>query len=156
MNPGDLLEQLAPLRQPEAVHWWPPAPGWWLLALLLAGCLCYAGYRLWQFYRRGAPLRAARAELEAIEARSDALSARAAALSALQRQTAMALAGRENCAGLTGERWAAFLNSLTRDGSVHFDSTLAEFAYRAEVAHDDYDDALRATRAWLATLERPA
>ena len=31
MNP---LDQLQPLIAPPAIHWWPPAPGWWLLALL--------------------------------------------------------------------------------------------------------------------------
>jgi hypothetical protein len=32
MNP---LDQLEPLITPAPIGWWPPAPGWWLLALLL-------------------------------------------------------------------------------------------------------------------------
>jgi hypothetical protein len=32
MNPLDRLE---PLIAPAPIGWWPPAPGWWLLALLL-------------------------------------------------------------------------------------------------------------------------
>ena len=31
MNP---LDQLEPLIAPAPISWWPPAPGWWLLALL--------------------------------------------------------------------------------------------------------------------------
>jgi hypothetical protein len=32
MNP---LDQLEPLIAPAPVGWWPPAPGWWLLTLLV-------------------------------------------------------------------------------------------------------------------------
>ena len=32
MNP---LDQLEPLIAPAPIGWWPPAPGWWLLAVLV-------------------------------------------------------------------------------------------------------------------------
>ena len=31
MNPEMMLSQLAPLREPAAIGWWPLAPGWWIL-----------------------------------------------------------------------------------------------------------------------------
>ncbi|MDA1370085.1 MAG: DUF4381 domain-containing protein [Proteobacteria bacterium] len=35
MDSEELLEQLADIHLPQAVSYWPPAPGWWILALLL-------------------------------------------------------------------------------------------------------------------------
>lgn len=45
MNP---LDQLQPLIDPPPVPWWPPAPGWWLLAALLPLLL----WGLWHLLRR--------------------------------------------------------------------------------------------------------
>ena len=39
------LEQLQPLLAPPAVSLWPPAPGWWLLAILLP----LLGLALWHW-----------------------------------------------------------------------------------------------------------
>ncbi len=50
----DPLADLPPLAMPEAISWWPPAPGWWLLAaLLLASCgwLALLGWRSFQHGR---------------------------------------------------------------------------------------------------------
>jgi hypothetical protein len=35
MNP-DPLAQLRDIHLPEPVSWWPPAPGWWGLALVVS------------------------------------------------------------------------------------------------------------------------
>lgn len=38
LPPGalDLLNQLRDVQEPAAPHWFPPAPGWWVLLLLIA------------------------------------------------------------------------------------------------------------------------
>ncbi|WP_038821177.1 DUF4381 family protein, partial [Pseudomonas syringae] len=41
MNP---LDQLQPLIAPDAVGFWPLAPGWWALLLLIPA----AGWGLWR------------------------------------------------------------------------------------------------------------
>ena len=33
------LNQLKDVRLPQAVSWWPPAPGWWVLAIILLSLL---------------------------------------------------------------------------------------------------------------------
>ncbi len=40
MNP-DPLAQLRDIHLPEAIGWWPPAPGWWLLTLLFILALAF-------------------------------------------------------------------------------------------------------------------
>ena len=34
MNPDAIVSLLEPLRSPDAVPFWPPAPGWWVLGLI--------------------------------------------------------------------------------------------------------------------------
>ena len=48
MDSEELLERLADIHLPMAVSYWPPAPGWWLLALLLL----VAGFLLTRRYIR--------------------------------------------------------------------------------------------------------
>lgn len=156
MNPQSITAQLAPLRAPDPISWWPPAPGWWLLALLALAVLLLLARALWRFHRRGAPLRAARGTVEALRNSSAGLDERTAELARLQRQLAIRFAGRRACAGLTGAAWAEFLNSLAPSGEFYFDATLTDLPYRGQVTEEDWKDLVDATSRWLVSLERPA
>lgn len=35
MNPQDLLSQLRDVRAPADIGWWPIAPGWWVLSIMV-------------------------------------------------------------------------------------------------------------------------
>lgn len=155
MNPDAIVDMLEPLRTPGAVGWWPPAPGWWVLAIMGLALVGYALRSLWRFHRRGAPLRAAKAALIVIENANLDNLARASALAELQRRLAMRIAGRKACAGLTGERWAAFLNAMTPGKGPYFDALLAELAYQPEIQTHRCEEAHEATRQWLNALARP-
>ena len=50
MNP-DLLSQLRDIHTAAPVPWWPPAPGWWILGLLLLVLLVWLGRRILARYR---------------------------------------------------------------------------------------------------------
>jgi hypothetical protein len=154
VNPQSITDMLAPLRTPGPIGWWPPAPGWWILAALMLLLLVLLLRRLWQYHRRGAPLRRARSELARIQASDDSTGQRAAALFRLQRALAIRLRGRRHCAGLTGRAWFDFLNSIAGDKPL-FDPELADLPYRPEVTPRTLQDLIEATEDWLGRLERP-
>ena len=123
MTPGGLAmsDPLAELRgyhPPDPVSWWPPAPGWWLLALLILGLLtwvtvCAVGAWRRRRLARAAP-RAALDELAALRAalaRNGDAAAFARGLSRLLRRFALARYPRRAVAGLSGEDWLAFLDA---------------------------------------------
>ncbi len=56
----DLLQQLKDIHLPVEPTWWPPAPGWWVLALIVIGLIIWAAGRLRAAYRRRRPLKLAR------------------------------------------------------------------------------------------------
>jgi hypothetical protein len=135
--PGE-ADPLAALRDwhlPEPVPWWPPAPGWWLVAglALLLGSL--ALFRWWVRWRRTAPARAALAELKALRALLvPGVDDRrfAARVAALLRRLALARYPRPQVAGLAGRHWLEFLDRTGEAGAFTRGPgrLLAEIPYR--------------------------
>ena len=64
----DLLQQLRDIHLPADPTWWPPAPGWWLLALACLGLIVWAGLKLLAAYRRRKPLKLARSYYDQVYA----------------------------------------------------------------------------------------
>ncbi len=115
----DPLSQLRDIHVPMAPHWWPPAPGWWLLTLIIV-TLAVLGIRFaWQRYRDGAPLRRARSDLEqsfsyfSIARQGGELAAKrtlADTVNAVLKRLALVRYPRAEVAELSGARWNAFLD----------------------------------------------
>jgi hypothetical protein len=119
MNPGtDPLAALHPLRLPDPVGWWPPAPLWWLLALLALALLALAARALWGRVRRERYRRAALRELAvaAREVRDTDPRAFAARAANILRRAALARYRRAEVAPLCGTAWLEFLDRTAGTG----------------------------------------
>ena len=135
---------LRDLHLPEAVGWWPPAPGWWLLFAVLLAAAVYGLVQAWRAYRRNAPRRVALAELarlqQAWQADRDVI-ALGVRLSPLLRRAMLAYAPRPEIAGLTGDAWLEWLDRGLNDRpfSAGPGRLLAELPYRRPVDLFDVD-----------------
>lgn len=106
------LEQLRNIHLPDPVSWWPPAPGWWILGVLILSVIA-AG--IW-WYRNPSvrAYRVARKELKNLreeyqESQDDVRLVKE--LSVLLRRYALAVFGRQRVASLIGNAWMMFLNN---------------------------------------------
>ena len=135
------LAQLADIHGAAEPQWWPPAPGWWLLAgIVLVGLLVLArrfALRLAERRRRRTWLD----ELEALRERHDPAQAPheyLAALNRLFRAVALRAFPGTACARLEGEEWVAFLSDrMPEEETLEPLQALARGPYEAVPAFDD-------------------
>lgn len=119
-------DQAQPLAQLLDIHataepaWWPPAPGWWVLGLVLLGVLIYLLRRL---AKRLAVRRRRRAWLKELGCLSAAHDPGAdphgylAAVNRLFRAVALRAFPGTECARLEGDGWVTFLSGLMPEGA---------------------------------------
>lgn len=112
MNPIDFSQiPLRDIHLPAPVGWWPPAPGWWILAGLILGALVVALVRYRRRYRERAALKALQGVLADLESGAEPVFC-LQRVSMILRRFAMSVAGRGDAVpGLTGERWLGYLDS---------------------------------------------
>jgi hypothetical protein len=150
---------LRDLHLPEAISWWPLAPGWWVL---IAGALIALSYlvHLYLQHRSGsAARRYALRQLDALtaefEQHGDAV-AFSSNVSELLRRTMLAYAPRGEVAGLTGEAWLQWLDRGLDRPRFQGDAgrKLLELPYRRpddELSALELVDVVAAVRQRLAT-----
>jgi hypothetical protein len=130
----DPLSQLHDIHLPAAISWWPPAPLWWLLAvlvLLTAVWMLYLGLRAWQ---RRAFKRQALRELAHLRMLDDPHHL-VCELALLVRRVALAVFPHENVASLHGQAWLQFLDrsGATQAFSQGVGRYLANIPYQREL-----------------------
>jgi len=108
-----MVARLRDIKGIDEVSWWPPAIGWWLLAVLVIALLftLVSVVRNLRRYPAGSWRRHAWKQLRALRQQASRMPAPqlASELSELLRRIAIARLGRDRAAGLSGERWLAWL-----------------------------------------------
>lgn len=106
---------LKDIHLPGPLNFWPPAPGWWLLALVVPLTIVLFRY-IYKRMRRQTAVKTARKLLAKIRRESQADAREAlVALSALLRRVAISTALRSDVASLRGEAWLAYLDQSLAD-----------------------------------------
>ena len=155
------MEQL-PLRDihlPDAVDFWPPAPGWWALALLLSA-LAFGLRHLYKRMRRRSAVKIAGDLLQNMRRQHDGDAKQTVtALSALLRRVALSTAPRRDVASLCGHAWLQYLDRSLPDApfSQGPGRCLADAHYRPQPPNDAELDALfELCERWLKQQAKQA
>lgn len=120
MNMNSSLARLRDIHLPDPISWWPLAPGWYVLATIIALLLVLGGWKFYQWWRWQQPKRIALKMLTQYEKMAEAQNNTAficARISELLRRVALVYYPREQVAGLSGEDWLEFLNQTSKTTS---------------------------------------
>lgn len=122
---------LKDLHLPEAIGWFPPAMGWWLVAVLIPLLIVFL-YWCYQRLTRKTAFKTAQKMLLTIKDSSMDNKQKLAELSALLRRVTISVAPRAQTAGLTGQTWLVFLDSSLKNApfSTGAGRCLADAPYR--------------------------
>ncbi len=148
-----LLAQLKDIHIPVDPHWWPPAPGWWLLAVLLFGFVFYLFSLVASIRCRAKMKQRAMAELDHIaqQAESQPASWGHHQLALLMKRVAREAFPDNHIAAFDQRQWKEFLSS-TPVKSDRFDSDLItqsqQAAYQANPKQLSHST-IEACRAWI-------
>lgn len=116
MNPqgAEWLAQLRDIHSAPAVPWWPPAPGWWILAVMALAGLALAALRALRAWRRQRRKRLLEGWLEAVRQQSDPLRSPQdfiAGINRVLKLVAIRAFPGQGCRRMQGRAWVEFLQS---------------------------------------------
>ncbi len=155
MNPASQTAlQLRDIHLPAEPGFWPPAPGWWILAALLLALLAWTGrvlLRRYRLQRQRQRILAMLGELEQ-EPANNITPERIAQISSLLRRLALMRYPHQRVAALTGSEWLRFLDESGGDGRFCHGpgQVLANGPYQPALADDLDTHALSdLLRGWI-------
>jgi hypothetical protein len=147
----DPLAALQPLREPEAITWWPLAPGWWLLGFLILAAIAITAHILYSRYQARRYRRLGCAQLKQLHAdyrENDDTRGFLSAANALLKSVALQAYPANQVAASHGSEWADFLNNSV-SGKMLFDASFTAAIYQENVTGFDADAFHGAAEHWI-------
>ncbi len=149
--------QLRDIHLPDPISWWPPAPGWWILLILIIASIYFIPHLIKKL--KQIPLnKQAMTELKNIEKNYQTHQDKTRlvqALSILLRRTCMSYTSRQKTASLTGTEWIKQLNTFTENN--YFSDEVSKILLNApyQKNHDfNADLLLTSCHNWVNALPR--
>jgi type II secretory pathway pseudopilin PulG len=148
---NDILEQqLRAPQTPEAISWWPLAPGWWIIAALLLTLACYAVIKLRQNRQKNNYRRTATTMLDAYysdwQQQPNDGNYLLAANSVIKRACShFDTASRK----LSGNDWVNYLNALCKNDLSKATQTALRNGLYQKQPKADIESIHRDLKAWL-------
>jgi hypothetical protein len=159
MNPQDPLAQLRDIHLPEPVSWWPPAPGWWLLAVLVL--IALAAISLF-FYKRYQHNSFRRQALQLLEnhfldwQHNQNTSLYLQQVNSVLKRTALLCFPEADVAALSGTEWTLFLDRHSPAPASSFsDGPLTQGPYAPPSSDQDIEGLQRLAELWLRRHREP-
>lgn len=150
------LDQLRDIHAPEAISWWPPAPGWWgllaLIILIIITVIGFKAYRKKTQWRREAII-----EFNIINGLSDKHKA-ISNISILLRQVAITRFPQQDVASLIDEDWLKFLDQAIGDETnfQHGDGRILISAPYQATTNINSEPLLLLCKSWLKKVKGSA
>jgi hypothetical protein len=147
------LSRLHDIHLPAAISWWPLAPGYYILAILLLCALVAVAYYGARKKRHASARRMALSLLKQYQLdyqKNHDAGKTAACLSELLKRVALAYFPRTEVAALQGQAWITFLNETSK--KLDFNSVqeaLLDAPYQAHFT-GDLQALFELARAWIS------
>ena len=161
MDSDELLEQLADIHLPVEISYWPPAPGWWILAVLLIAGIVFLTIRIIKFRNLQQVCRHALLELENCYQRLREENSADASnqlryineVNSVMRRVALVHFPQANVASLGGDAWVDFIRQKGDSTGLN-EEIAAALSFGRFQTHCEVDvDAMNSLgQAWITSL----
>lgn len=135
---------LADIQEPVLNTFWPPAPLWWVLALLVILLLAYGFRFFWNKWHHSRPLRQAKAELQQIQQPEQS-----AQLNELLKRLVRCYNARHPVLSAPLNQWQDFLQQQLPEQAL---PDLQALLYEAEPVPADFAAYRQFAEKWLNTV----